>query len=376
MHEERDHINQYKCYMCGTMVKSKSELRLHYEYHATKTHDCIFCEMTFLKIHELQKHIKAHPKIFKEETVCRILESYTYIEKPVKTPTISDGKLKIYERIQKKCPIKRKSFHFCNQRLGGRVKTYTSTQDRLVDKLFQVPVYPEIIPETCWEQRTQQMPSLIHAANNIREELDTESENNSSHNSNEVDFDETNISEIFVPDFDGEYDKCSINDSENNNSIHMDDEISENLDDQNKISSFNKLDELNFFSTEDLYSNARSSRSCSSEDSAGNDEIIPIENSEIDINSSNKKQNKTLINKSLSPSTSRKTDVLESNTKKYTINKRLKRKFFYKIRTKEMKILKSPIPSYNELVHQSNKGFKLSSHKCVNGPWRITYDNI
>lgn len=354
MHEQRDHINVYKCYMCGTFVKSRSELKLHYEYHVEKTHDCLYCEMTFLKDNELHKHLKAHPKIFKEENVGRILESYTYIEKKEKAPTISGGKLKIYERIQRTCPIKRSGLNMYSQRIGGGARIVSSINDRVGDKLLEVPLYPNIIPETFWEQRTKQ--------NLMQPEI-----NGSEHS------DGNETSEIVVPDYDGEFDQCSNMESENNNSIRLEDEVSENCE-QTKNTSFQRLEEHNFFSTEDLNTNSRCSRSSSTDQELNGifsecDGVQPMENEE-DINS--------LVNNSLSPSTSRKNDVLESHAKKYTINKRLKRKFLYQIRTKEMRIINSPIPSYNELVHRSCKGFKIAPQKSnyINGPWRLTNDNI
>lgn len=347
MHEDRDHINKYKCYMCGTMVTSKSALTLHYEYHVEKTHNCESCEMSFLKINQLIEHNNPHPETYKQQTVCRILESHAYIERPEKIPEISDGKLKLYERIQKTYPIKKIPNLFI-QRLGGRVKTLHNIQDRIENQVVNVPA-------TFWEQRATPY--------NIREELPTEEE-----------CDETENSEICVPDYDGEYDECSNIESENNNSIRLNDEKSEDLE-QNK-----SLEELQFFSTEDLLSNPRSSRSASSEHElneilAESDGIKPMDVLVEDISSPT--EEKTILNNSLSPSTS--SDVLESNSKKYTIDKRLKRKFLYKVRTKEVRIIKSAIPSYNELlVHQSLRGFKISSHKnnVINGPWRLANENL
>lgn len=350
MHEHRDHINTYKCYMCGTFVKSKSALKLHYEYHVEKTHNCQSCEMSFLKINQLIEHNNPHPETYKPQTIGRILESHTYIERPEKIQAISDGKHKIYERIQKTCPIKKRQNLFF-QRLGGVVKTTTNIQDRSENQVVDVP-------DTFWEQRVT--PNVFRKENKISEEM----------NGNE-----TENSEIFVPDYDGEYNECSNSESENNNSVRLDDEISKNLE-HNK-----SLEELHFFSTEDLYSNPRSSRSSSLEQElngnlAESDGIIPMDDLEEDTIAPNKEE--TILNNSLSPSTSNKSDVLESNAKKYTINKRLKGKFLYKVRTKEVRIIKSPIPSYNELVHQSYKGFKLSSHKnnYINAPWRLANESL
>lgn len=347
MHEERDHKIIYKCYMCGQPLRSKTVRRIHYELHALKTHNCDYCEMSFLKIKELIEHNNPHPETYKPQTVCRILESHTYIERPEKIAAVSDGKHKTYERIQKTTPINKRQ-HVYFQRIGGAVVTETSIQDRRENRFVDKPV------------------TFFQNQNQISEELATDDE------MNEEDCDESDDSEIVVPD-DEDFDKCSKSGSENNDSIQLD-ELSENVE-QNK-----SLEELQFFSTEELNSNPRSSRSSSSGEELNgifveSDGIKPMDDLEED-NSPN--EEKTILNNSLSPSTSKQSDVLESNANKYTNYKRLKRKFLYKVRTKEIRIIKTPIPSYNQLVHQSNNGFKISSKRNIhkNCPWRLATENL
>lgn len=346
MHEHRDHINTYKCYMCGKFVKSKSALKLHYEYHVEKTHNCRYCEMSYLKIDELVEHYKTHTEKDKNKTVGRILEAYTYIERPVIAPVISDGRLRVYERIQKSCEIERKALFFC-QRLGGRVKTQTSFEDRLEDTFVEVPEYPKVIPDEFWEQRL--IPIVIPIKKKKRE---------AEINGFEEDYDESE-SENGEP-YDSEYNEFSNDESGNNNFVRLDEKILDNLG-QNK-----SLEEFDFFSTEDLNSNSRPSTSCSSSEEELNG-----------VSTESEEQMDTLeedstFNNSLSPSTSLINDVIKSNSLKYTNNKRLKRKILYKVKNKGIEAIKSPLPSYNDIVDQSSNDFRISSKKTKHAasPWR------
>lgn len=313
MHEHRMHVNTYKCYMCGQFVKSKSSLKTHYEFHVAKTHNCRYCEMSFLKIYELVEHYTTHTESDRNKTPVRILERRKYIERPEIPIVESDGRLRIYERIQNCWEIERKPYLFY-QRIGDRLKTNNCFQDRLEDQYIEVPEYPTVIPDEIWEQRLT--PQVIPMKRNFREEeeivMEVEEDLNESVNDESI--------EGFKSD-EGEN-----SESENNNFVRMDDKILENLG-QNK-----SLEEFDFFSTEDLFSNSKSSSICSSSE----EELTVV-----------------------SPESQELMDTLEDDstyqeefpcTSKFINNKSSKRKFLVKLKNKAIEAIKSPIPSYNEII--------------------------